>query len=259
MRLTIQATLALPMLALFATPAAAQEGDPRAEMKQKMEEIARLMRESERGLLDISRLGRLLEEQAAIVEKLKQLEPPEAGSAAASAEKTPEQAEREKQQQRLRERQRAVAERLKKLFEDQKGSAERSVEEIEKLLQALPRGQQQGGSESGEEGMRPKPREERDRRLDAPEERRQEEPKDGREAKEKDREPKPGAGKKPETEAEAAEQRRRINAWIARLPPEVVERLNRNDYSAIPARYQRLVRELTALRAKREAEETPER
>ncbi len=249
----------LLLLALLAPRADAQEGDPREEMKRRMEEIARLMRESERGLLDISRLGRLLEEQAAIVEKLKQLEPPPAEGAAANPAQTPEQAEREKQQQRLRERQAAVAERLRKLFEDQKASASRSVEEIERLLQSLPRGEQQSGSEPGDRGEKPKPGGNEEKRLDAPEEKRQEKPQDGREAKEKDREPKPGSGEKPETEAEAAEQRRRINAWIARLPPEVVERLNRNDYSAIPARYQRLVRELTALRAKREAEETPER
>ena len=60
--------------------------------------------------------------------------------------------------------------------------------------------------------------------------------------------------KKPKDETEAA-RLRRIEAWIARLPPEEQERLSRDDLSGVPARYRRLIREYTALRAKREAEQ----
>ena len=43
------------------------------------------------------------------------------------------------------------------------------------------------------------------------------------------------------------------------MPPEDVERINRNDFSTIPRRYQQLVREYTALRAQREAKEGADR
>ena len=65
---------------------------------------------------------------------------------------------------------------------------------------------------------------------------------------------KKSSAKKPEDKTQDPRRLKQIQAWIARLPPEQLERINRGDLSFIPDRYRRLVREYTALRAKRESE-----
>lgn len=250
---------ALLLVLLVGTlPLFAQGMDPREEMKKRMTEIARLMRDSERALLDISRLGRLLEEQQEIVRKLKELDqpPPETEVEAAMREHA-------EQQEKLRRQQEEITQRIRRLFDDQKKSAGETSRQIEALLRSLPQGQGQGEGDPNQPqpGKQPSPEEQRrlDEQRKKEREQRGEEPKGGEENKEPQSEAQPGSGEKPPSDPESAAQQRRIQAWMARLPPEIQERLNRNDYSAIPSRYQRLVREITALRAKRESEETPER
>lgn len=218
--------------------ARAQGGAPEEEMKKRMEEIARLMRDSERLLLEITQVDRLIEQQEEIVRKLEALEPPPT----------------EAQAEELRRKQEEVARKIQELFQGQKQTAELTVKQLEDLLKSLPRGQGHGQGPPKDQDKRPQPDEEK-RLKDREEKKQQQENRGPRDKKDlfKDR---PQDGKRPKDDVESARMRR-IQAWIARLPPEEQERLSRNDFSGIPARYRRLIREYTALRAKREAEEDP--
>ena len=224
--------------------AAAQDSAMREKLQKQMEAISRLMRNSEGKLLEMTRVDSVVEAQERIVEELQKLldEPPPATGAATE--------QREKQRQELEAQQEGIARKLKEMFEGQKQSANQTVKELQELLRALPR--QRHGQGQPDEKQKKRQRQDRQKRLRKDrEEKTQEEPRSPREKRERQRDRRTGKSVKDPSEAQA--RLNRINAWIASLPPEDLERINRNDFSTIPRRYQHLVREYTALRAQREA------
>ena len=236
---------------LFASSMAMAQGqNMREEMRKKMEEISKLMRESERLLLEITRIDRLVERQADIVRKLKELEqpnkpPPPAGSAAAK--------ERQEKIEDLKKKQAEAMEKLGKLFDGQKKRGEGAARELQNLLKNWPK-KKNGGQQSDPQKDKKKKQKQRDQRDKKDElKNRSEQPDQPRDKKDLFKK-KPERGKKPPDKKQAARIRSQIEAWITRLPPDQLERINRGDLSFIPQRYRRLVREYTARRAKREAE-----
>jgi len=228
--------------------AAAQDSALREKLQKQMEEISRLMRDSEGKLLEMTRVDTVVETQARIVDELQKLldQAPPATNAAAE--------EREKRRQELEEQQEEIARKLKELFEGQERSAGQTVKELQELLRNLPRQRHgQGGKPDDKKKGKRQKHDRQKKRLRNRDEKKQEEPRSPREKREQKRDPRTGKRVKDNTEAGA--RLRRIEAWIVRLPPEDQERINRNDFSTIPPRYQRLVREYTALRAQREAKE----
>jgi len=251
-------TAILAALLLAAGNAAAQENAMVEKLRKQAEEVARLMRESERMLLEITRVDRMVETQEQIVDELRKLvppEPPPEGAAGGADEETA------RKRQQLEEKQAELSRRLEHMLSGQKQSAEMTVKQLEELLRSLPRqqSQQQG---QGDRDQKPKSSdEERERRLREKreqEKQQQQQPRSPREKGANQKDPKMRGEKRPEQDTQAARMRR-IEAWIARLPPEEQERINRNDFSNIPLRYRRLVEEYTAERAKREAERDAER
>ena len=232
--------------------AAAQGEDIKEKIKKQMEEISRLMRDSERRLLELTRVDRIAAQQQEIVERLDKLLP--------DPERSPEQAaDAEKQRDELEKKQTELQRKLDELKETQRKAGELSVEELKKLLRSLPRQQQQGQGQ-GEDKKQQERRREREKRLREQREREQREQqmRRGGEQEKKEQPEQRTGGRKPESDTEQAARMKRIQAWIARLPPEEQARIARNDFSSIPMRYRRLVREYTALRAKREAERAEE-
>lgn len=232
--------LALALLLAGASVASAQH-DPAEEIRRKMEEISALMRESERLLLELSRVDRLVESQREIVEKLAKLE--EAAPPAGGAEA----AEREQQRRRLQERQEEVRRKLEELTEGQRRKGEQLVRSIEELLRSLPRGGQGGGS-GQKQPQSSRPRGERD--GEKPEERKQRPQED--EASKGERERNRAGSQKPEDDRVTPERLRQMEVWIARLPPEEQERILRGDLSHVPPVYRRFVEAYTIARARRE-------
>ena len=226
-------------LLLCSTLAQAQGQNMRAEMRKRMEEISRLMRESERLLLEITRVDRLVAKQQAIVRELEKLEPPKTPK-----KDDPASAARQQKAEKLRKQQAEAARRLAELFDGQKKRGERTVFELGQLLKNWPKERRQGQGQPQN-----KSRKEQEKRLREKQKEQQQKSPPG--------EPcgLPGGGKKrPEDKKQASHALHVIEAWIAKLPPKQQERITRGDLSDIPPRYRRLVREYTALRAKREAE-----
>jgi hypothetical protein len=229
--------------------AAAQDSAMREKLQKQMEAISRLMRDSEGRLLEMTRVDTVLEEQERIVQELRKLldKPPPATDAAAE--------QREKRRQTLEAQQGEITRKLKEMFEGQQKSANQTVTELQELLRSLPR-QPHGQGQGKPDDKQKRQQQDRQKRLRKErEEKTQQEPRSPREKREQKRDQR--TGKQVKDETEAAGRMRRIEAWIARLPPEDQDRINRNDFSTIPRRYQRLVREYTALRAQREAKEKP--
>jgi hypothetical protein len=222
-------------------PLARAQHDPAGEIRKKMDEISALMRESERLLLELSRVDRLVENQREIVEKLKELEnaAPPAGGAEADA--------REQQRRRLQERQEEVRRKLEELTQGQREKGERLVRSIEELLRSLPRGGQGSAGERKPPGAERAPRERERERF----EERKQRPADGSESKEERERTRPG-GRKPEDERITPERLRQIEVWIARLPDEEQERILRGDLSHVPPVYRRFLEAYTVERARRE-------
>jgi len=195
-------TALLVGLAVPAGPAHAQGQNMREEMRKRMEEISRLMRESEKLLLEIT-----------------------------------------------------VANQLNRLFDGQKQRGEGAAHQLMELLKNWPKNRQQGQSQPDQDKKKQKkskPKPEKDKHKELKNRDKPQSPRDKKELFKK----KPERGKRPQDKKQAARQGRRIDAWIASLPPEQLERINRGDLGFIPARYRRLLREYTAKRAKREAEES---
>ena len=250
----IPTTLVLLVLGLTlpAKPARAQGRNMREEMRKRMEEISRLMRESEKLLLEITRVDRLVRRQAKIVEELKRLEPPDrpkSSDAAGEAKK-----ERQKRGEELKGKQAEVARQLNQLFDGQKQRGEGAARELMELLKNWPKSGGQGQGKPDEQRQKRKQGKPRDKQEQDKEIKNRDKPHSPREKKDLFKN-KPKRTKRPPDKKQAARQARRIDAWIARLPPEQLERINRGDLSFIPTRYRRLIREYTAKRAKREAEE----
>lgn len=238
-------TIALALLVPGAF-AAAQGHSPQEEMRRKMEEIAQLMRESERLLLEIAKADRLIAAQEEIVRRLQELEPP-------PSEATGDR-DLEKEREELRRQQAEIERKLSELLSGQKQRGQSAVERLRELLANLPRMQNQGGGGQQQHKRKSRGKKEEEERLRRKrEEKKQNTPQGARDKRELFKDKQSGS-RRPEDKTERA-RLRRIEAWIARLPPEAQERINRGDLSTIPARYRRLVREYTALRAKREAEE----
>jgi len=238
-------------LLLAAGIAAAQGGAIDDKIREQVAEISRLMRESERLLLEITRVDRLVETQKQIEEEMKKLLPPEQpaeGGAGAD-----EQAQK---RQQLEAKHAEISQRLQEMLQGEREKAAMTVQQLEELLKRLPQQQQpMGGGGSGE----PQSKEEREKRLrEQQEERKQHEPMSPRREHEETKDRQQRTDKRRAADETAAARIKRTEAWIARLPPEDQERINRNDFSRVPARYRPLVEEYTAHRAKREAEREPE-
>jgi len=229
-------------LLFCSTLAHAQGHGMEEEMRKRMEEISHLMRESERLLLEITRVDRLVAKQQAIVRELEKLEPPKQNDPASAA--------RQQKANELKKQQADAARKLGELFDGQKKRAERTVTELAQLLKNWPKDRQQG---QGQPKSKSKQRKEREKRLREQKEQQQksrpDSPRKHKQSKDERR-----RGKRPEDKLQASRALRAVEAWIAKLPPKQQERISRGDLSDIPSRYRRLVREYTALRAKREAE-----
>jgi hypothetical protein len=235
--------------------AGAQQESVEEKLRQQVAEISRLMRESERLLLEITRVDRLVEAQKQVEEELKKLIPPDqGGEGGAGAE------ERAQQRQQLESKHDEISQRLEEMLKSEREKADLTVAQLQELLNTLPRQQQQmQGTPSGEK--EPKSAEEREKRLREREEedRKQHQPQSPRQQKDEQKDKRQPDTRKPQAPEDTAAARvKRVEAWIARLPPEDQERINRNDFSRIPIQYRRLVEEYTAQRAKREAEKEPE-
>ena len=243
-------------VALMAGLASAQSAEMRKKLEKQMEEISRLMRDSERRLLELTKVDRIASQQTEIVKRLEELLP--------DAKQPPEQAAKAaKQKEELEKKQGELQRKLADLLDGQKNAGEMSVQELRNLLRNLPRNQQQS-NQQGEGEKQKQQRREREKKLR--DRQREKEQRDKQNQGAKKQESKSAAnkdkqqrgGKKPRDDREQTARLKRIKAWITRLPPEEQARINRNDFSSIPMRYRRLVREYTALRAKREAEKADE-
>jgi len=247
--LRIAVALALLAGASFAQgPSSMQE-----KLRRQMEDISQLMRESERLLLEIAQSDKLADRQAELVRKLEELEreKPPRDAAAAEAKKRLEET-REKQEE-LRQQQKEINRKLNELLQNQKQSSEMTVEKLVTLLANLPR---QGGG-GGQGKHKPKQRKpQREQKKD--EQIRKEDQRPDQPRRDKDKR-KSRRGQKKEDERRDENRGPEIDAWIARLPPAVQERINRNDLSDIPPLYRELVREYTTRRARREAKEEGDR
>jgi hypothetical protein len=241
----------LTALLVAAGLAAAQQESAEDKLRQQVAEISRLMRESERLLLEITRVDHLVEAQKQVEEELKKLLPPEqGGEGGAGAE------ERAQQRQQLESKHGEISQRLEEMLKGEREKAELTVQQLQALLDSLPRQQQQmQGSPS--DSKEPKSAEEREKRLREREEedRKQHQPQSPRQQKDDPKDKRQLDRTQEPPDDKAAARVKRVEAWIARLPPEDLERINRNDYSRVPMQYRRLVEELTTRRAKREADE----
>ncbi len=222
--------------------AAAQQGAVEEALRRQAAEVSRLMRESERLLLEITRVDRLIEAQKQVEEELKKLLPPpqEGGGEA-------------KKREELEQKHQELGRRLEEMLAGEKENANLAVQQLEELLKNLPRQQQpQGGG-----GQSDPQQQEREKRLRDKEEqdRKQHQPQSGKQEPRDPKDPKQRSDKRPPEEGPTAARRDRVEAWIAKLPPEDRERINQNDFSRVPLRYRKLVEEYTAQRAKRAAEQ----
>jgi len=238
-------------VAVAQDPHGGDSGSMEAELRKKAEEISRLMRESEQLLLSITRVDDLVARQEEIARRLAELQrdPPPTPATTDPAE-TPEEARarRERERAELEQQNADIRRRLGELFERQSKAGEESVAKLIELLASLP----QGGA--GGNRDRPPPQG-KQREEEQQKEQKQEQPKAGQDQRDQRNRERRGSEREPEKTADGA-RIRRIEAWIATLPPALQDRINRNDLSAIPLRYRRLVREYTALRAQREGEGT---
>jgi len=228
--------------------AAAQQGAMEDAARKQAEEVSRLMRESERLLLEITRVDRLVESQKQVEEELKKLIPPEQEGGGAAEE------ERARQREQLQAKQAGIRRSLEEMLAGQKENANLTVQQLQELLKNMPKQPMGGGGDS----QKPLSPEEREKRLrEKQEERKQHQPQAPRKPEDDPKkQQRSDKSKPPETPQEA--RMTRAKAWIAKLPPEDAERINRNDFSRIPSIYRDLVRDYTAGRAKRAAEEEKE-
>ncbi len=235
------------VLAFCAAASMAQGSSIEEKIRKQMEEISQLMRESERLLLEISKSGKLAERQADIVRKLKELQNKQPPDAAASAAQK-EQAEKErKKREQLQQQQQQLERKLSDLLNNQKSSSQMTVSRLVQLLANLPR--QKGGQGPGDKHQKPKKR-----RPDKKDDQVRKDKQPNKPRREEDRRKRMERQRKEKERLDRARMSH-IEAWIAHLPPEVQERINRNDLRNIPPLYRELVRKYTTRRAKREAEE----
>jgi hypothetical protein len=241
------------MLLVAAGIAAAQQESVEEKIRQQAAEVSRLMRESERLLLELTRVDRLVETQKQVEDELKKLLPPDQGGVGGAGGAGG--AERRAQ---LEQQQKEIGRKIEEMLAGEKQMAAAAAKQIEELLQNLPREQVAQPQSGGGNDKKPQEQEKRLRDKDK-EDRKQhqpqsDQPQQPRDPNDKSQRPE----KRPREQDPAAARLDRIQAWIAKLPPEDQERINRNDYSRVPARYRHLVEEVTARRAARAAEEKEE-
>jgi hypothetical protein len=225
--------------------AAAQQGSIEEQIRKQAEEVSRLMRESERLLLEISRVERLVETQKQLEEELRKLLPPEGGQGATDDERARQRAE-------LQAKQEALRKELEGMLAGQKENSTLTVQQLEELLKSMPRRPMGGGG--GDPKEKTPEEEQRKRMQEKQDERKQHQPGTPRKPEDQPKDPQQRSdGKKPPESAESARDRR-IAAWIANLPAEERERINRNDLSRVPLIYRSFLEEYTTRRAKRAAE-----
>lgn len=231
--------------------AAAQQEAIEEKLRQQVAEISRLMRESERLLLEITRVDRLVEAQKQVEDELKKLIPPEQGGAGGGG--GDERAQERRQQ--LESRHGEIAGRLEEMLKNEREKSAQTVQQLRELLENLPRQEQQGQGPSQESKQQPSQAEQEKRLREREEqERKQHQPRSPRDQRDqKDKQRRDDRNQRLPEDPSAAVTKR-VEAWIAKLPPEEQERINRNDFSRIPIQYRALVEEYTAQRAKREAQ-----
>ncbi len=219
-------------------PGAPGGGDPREEIKKRMDEISNLMRASELLLLEVSNVDRLVQSQKAVDAELQKLlkDPPQQSDTAPAAE-----ARREKQDQ-LEKKQGDLKEKLQRLLQGQGQSGKALERSLAELLRAWPKGGRGPSSNS--------PKNDRQKKKKDGGDKSQKKPRDPQDKMLRDKE-----RKKRNEERRKSALERKVDAWLARLPPEEQERLRRGDFSNVPQRYRRLVERYTINAAKREAEE----
>ncbi len=230
---------ALAALVLCSTLAQAQGEDMRDKMRKRMEEISRLMRESERLLLDITKVDRLVARQQEIVRELEKLEPPKQNDPASAA--------RQKRAEELNQQQAEAARRLSELFDGQKQRGERTVAELMALLRNWPMERRRSSPRPDHKSKAQRQRERQHEQKQRSESNRPRNEKNKLKNQKQRR-------KRIEDKKQANRALHAYEAWIVTLPPKQQERISRGDLSDIPQPYRSLVREYTALRAKREAE-----
>jgi len=257
------------LAALVPRPALAQDdgegggghagGAGAEDFGKKMAEISQLMRESERLLLEMTKIEQIVAQQRRVVEQLEKLKTPKQNDPAGGTEQErkqkqeQQQAAEKKQREQLQQKQAELRRKLEDLFKNQDRASSGSVLALEELLRNLPAGGGQGGG-SGP----PQPQQRGNEKKKKAQEKKQNEKKGKKEKSEQDkqRDGETRDEKREEKEREKESQIDRIEAWIARLPRTQLEAINRNDFSSFPPRYRRLLREYTRRRAKREAEDT---
>jgi hypothetical protein len=245
--------LVVALAAAFPARASAQEPESPDKpmdaeaMKKKMAEISRLMRESERLLLEMTKADRLVQQQREIVEQLRKLKQPKAPTQGGTAAE-PETDETKKKRKELKQRQREIRVRMEKLFENQENAARLTEKQLTYLLQNLPKGGGPGHPSSMSPGKDSSGQSPSDEKKD---EQKTNDPKD-----EKSKEDDSGSSREREKQKkrEKEAQLNRYDGWVARLPRAQQERISRGDFSGFPPRYRRLLREYTRLRAEREVE-----
>ncbi|MFB3066895.1 MAG: hypothetical protein ACE10D_10335, partial [Planctomycetota bacterium] len=205
------------------------------DLQKQMKEISRLMQESERELLELTTLDRIVKQQSELRRKLEELE------RAKEPETEAKREARRKKRGELERGQEQTRRRIADLLQGPEMRGHQLVSSLEKLLRSMPRGSK-GGGRGGKQGKQPKPRQ-----LDPNKEQMQTQPKDGKRTKNEPRERKPED--KPGSGADA---RRRVEAWLARLPPEEQELIRRGDLSGVPLRYRPIIERITVERAARE-------
>jgi hypothetical protein len=237
-------------LLVVAGLAAAQQQSIEDKIRQQAAEVSRLMRESERLLLEMTRVDRLVATQKQVEEELKKLLPPEQGGQAQGGADAQQQAKR----QELEAKHQEISQQLEEMLKSEKEQGALAVERIQDLLKMLPRDQQQTSGSPGdskdqqEREKQLRDQDEKERKQHQPRSEKDQQPQPRNQEQRSDQMPKPPEGG-------AASRLQRAEAWVAHLPPEEQERINRNDLSRVPLRYRKLIEEYTAHRAKREADE----
>jgi hypothetical protein len=243
---TFRRAAAGALLAALAGPALAQEqeGPPSPEeVKKKVIEIERLMREAEDSLarsLDASsaeakarRAAKLLDEKARettgkSAEELRKLAESGAKDAAETLKKLTEEAERKASE---------ATEGVRKFLEETKSGASGASRGIQWVLekavrQGQPQQSQQQPQQPKGEGEGEKPQKKPDGGKD------EKDPKD----REKSKEPPPESPREKPRSPKGEK-------WLANLPPQVRKMYEAQDWDSIPAQYKDLIRQWSKLMA----------
>lgn len=244
----ISRTAAATALVLLAGPAFAQDGagpPSPEEMKEKVKEIERLMKQAEKALARSVDSRKTSEETAAKIEKLLDEKAREStGKSADELRKMAEEGSESASQalKRLMEQAKSesssASEGVRKLLEETRQSGQGARQGIQWILDnATSQGQGGGGGQSNkpQQGSG-KPKDQQGKK----------EPKDG---KENDQKPDPQADR-PESDTEPPRSPD-MERWLAELPPQVRRAYETQDWDSIPPKWRDILRAWTKKMADR--------